>query len=521
MNRGRVVLVGAGPGDPGLLTLRGREVLAEAEVVVYDALLGPRLLDFAPPEAERIDVGKRAGKPAPSQEEIHRILIDRAQKGRRVVRLKGGDPFVFGRGGEEALALAEAGIDFEVVPGVTAAVAAAAYAGIPLTHRKLASGVALVTGHEADDKSESALDWDALARWKGTLVFYMGVANFPTIAANLIAHGLGAETPAAVIHWGTTPRQKVVMGTLRALPEAAAAADLKPPALIVIGAVVALRDRLKWFEKRPLLGRRIVVTRARPQASGLAARLEALGAETISSPAIRIEPPDDPAPLREAVRSAAAFDLPHRGGQAAGRHGWIVFTSPNGVEAFFAAMKAEGLDARALGGAGRQVAAIGPATAARLAAFGIRADLEPETFTSAALAEALAARQDLRGVPILLLRADIAPKDLGEALAARGAAVHEVTAYRTVADLASREAARALLDRGEADWITFTSSSTVKYFLEAVGAPRIRSSGARIASIGQVTSAAVREAGLDVTVEADPHTMDGLVDAIVAREASG
>ena len=508
MNRGRVVLVGAGPGDPGLLTLRGREVLAEAEVVVYDALLGPRLLDFAPPEAERIDVGKRAGKPAPSQEAIHRILIDRAQKGRRVVRLKGGDPFVFGRGGEEALALAEAGIDFEVVPGITSAVAAAAYAGIPLTHRKLASGVALVTGHEADDKSESALDWDALARWKGTLVFYMGVANFPTIAANLIAHGLGAETPAAVIHWGTTPRQKVVMGTLRALPEAAAAADLKPPALIVIGAVVALRDRLKWFEKRPLLGRRIVVTRARPQASGLAARLEALGAETIASPAIRIEPPADPAPLREAVRRAAAFE-------------WIVFTSPNGVEAFFAAMKAEGLDARALGGAGRQVAAIGPATASRLAAFGIRADLQPETFTSAALAEALAARQDLRGVPILLLRADIAPKDLGEALAARGAAVHEVTAYRTVADPASREAARALLDRGEADWITFTSASTVRYFSEAVGAPRIRSSGARIASIGPATSAAIREAGLEVAVEAGPHTMAGLVDAIVARETSG
>jgi len=506
MNRGRVVLVGAGPGDPGLLTLRGREVLAEAEVVVYDALLGPRLLDFAPPGAERIDVGKRAGKPAPSQEAIHRILIDRAQQGRRVVRLKGGDPFVFGRGGEEALALAEAEIDFEVVPGITSAIAGAAYAGIPLTHRNLASGVALVTGHEADDKAESALDWDALARWKGTLVFYMGAATLPTIAANLIAHGLGAETPAAVIHWGTTPRQKVVTGTLGALPEAAAAANLKPPALIVIGAVVALRDRLKWFEKRPLLGRRIVVTRARPQASDLAARLEALGAETIASPAIRIEPPADPAPLREAVRRAAAFE-------------WIVFTSPNGVEAFFAAMKTEGLDARAL--AGRRVAAIGPATAARLSAFGIRADLQPETFTSASLAEALAARQDLRGAHILLPRADIAPKDLGEALAARGAAVREVTAYRTVADLASREVTRALLDRGEADWITFTSSSTVRYFLEAVGAERIRRSGARVASIGQATSAAIREAGLDVAVEANPHTMEGLANAIVAREASG
>ena len=503
MTVGRVYLVGAGPGDPGLLTLRGREVLALADAVVYDALISPRLLEYAPAQAERIYVGKRAAAHAAAQDDICRLLVDRARRGQIVVRLKGGDPFVFGRGGEEALACAEAGIEFEVVPGVTAGVAAATYAGIPVTHRGLASAVGFVTGHEAADKPDSGLDWDALAKWKGTLAFYMGVANLRMIAENLVAHGRGADTPAAVIYWGTTSRQKVVTGTLRTLPGIAASSGLETPALVLVGEVISLRERLNWFEKRPLLGQRIVVTRSREQASGLVSRLEALGAETIEAPAIRIEPAADPAPLRQAVRDAKTYD-------------WIVFTSTNGVEAFFGAMAAENLDARAL--AGCRIAAIGPATAERLAQSGIRADLQPETFTGAAVAEALAAAQDLAGVRVLLPRADIALKELVEALASRGAQVHDVVAYRTKADMAARDAVAQMLARNEIHWITFASSSTVKNFLDAVGADAVRESRARIASIGPTTSETLRRAGLEPAVEAGPHTIPALVDAMIRYE---
>jgi uroporphyrinogen III methyltransferase/synthase len=331
----------------------------------------------------------------------------------------------------------------------------------------------------------------------------MGVSNLPVISENLIARGASPDRPAAVIHWGTTPRHKVVAGTLRTLPGLAAAAGLKPPAIIVVGEVVALRDRLQWFERRPLLGRRIIVTRSRAQASELASQLEALGAETIEAPAIRIEPPDDDAPLREAARNPAAFD-------------WIVFTSVNGVDAFFAALAAEGQDARAL--AGRKVAAVGPATAERLARSGIRADLQPDIFTGAAVAAAMAARQDLAGVRILLPRTDIAPRELADALAARGAHLREVVAYRTVPDVSGARAAAEAIDRGEADWITFTSSSTVTNFLDAVGADRVRASHARMASIGPTTSATLREAGLAPTVEAEPHTIPGLVEGIVKHD---
>ena len=505
MSRGRVYLVGAGPGDPGLLTLRGREVLGLADVVVYDALISPRLLNYTPQWCERIYVGKRSSAHTLSQDEINRLLVEKAGDGATVVRLKGGDPFVFGRGGEEALALVEAGIEFEVVPGVTAAVAGAAYAGIPVTHRHVASAVGFVTGHEAEDKPDSALDWDALARWKGTLVFYMGVSNLPVITRNLVGHGRGPDTPAAVIHWGTTARQRVVTGTLSTLPELVAAAGLGAPALILVGEVVTLRESLNWFERRPLFGRRIVVTRARAQASDLAARLEALGAETIEAPAIRIEKPEDPAPLAAAVRDLAAID-------------WIVFTSVNGVDAFFEALAAAGLDTRAL--AGRRVAAIGPATTAQLAHFGLRADLQPETFTGAAVAEALAAVQNLSEVRILLPRADIAPKELADTLSARGAIVREVVAYRTVPDLANREAIGEMLAGGEIDWLTFTSSSTVKNFIGAVGADGVRASRAKIASIGPTTSATLRDLGFAPTLEAASHTIPGMIDAIVKHEAS-
>ena len=503
MSEARVYLVGAGPGDPGLLTLRGRDVLALADVVVYDALIPRRLLDHAPAEAERIYVGKRAAQHTLSQEGINALLVEKARAGATVVRLKGGDPYVFGRGGEEALALVEAGIDFEVVPGVTAAVAAPACAGIPVTHRHVASGVALVTGHEADDKADSALDWDALARWPGTLVFYMGVRNLAAISANLIAHGRSAETPAAAVHRGTTPRQQTITGTLATLPQAAEEAGLEPPAVILVGDVVRLRDRLQWFERRPLFGRRIVVTRARAQASELAKRLEVLGAETLEAPAIRIEPPDDPAPLQTAARHAASFH-------------WIVFTSVNGVEAYFEALADAGLDARALATA--RIATIGPATAERLARFGLRSDLQPETFTGAAVAEALAATGNLAGLRILLPRADIAPKELPKALAAQGAEVREVVAYRTVPDTASCDVVAEAFEADEIDWLTFTSSSTVGNFIGAVGKDRVCASRARIASIGPTTSATLREAGLEPTVEAEPHTIPDLVNAIVSCE---
>ena len=500
MNPGRVYLVGAGPGDPGLLTLRGREVLGKADVVVYDALVSPRILDYAPEWAERVYVGKRSSQHTLSQEGINELLVDRARGGATVVRLKGGDPYVFGRGGEEALALVEAGIAFEVVPGVTAAVAAAAYAGIPVTHRELASTLTLVTGHEADDKADSAIDWESLARLKGTLAFYMGVANLPTIAANLMQHGLGGDTPAAAVQWGTTPQHKTVAATLATLPEAVVRAHLEAPAVVLVGEVVRLRGQLGWFEQRPLLGRRIVVTRSRAQASALVARLEALGAETLEAPAIRIRPPEDPAALRQAIRDDVLFD-------------WIVFTSTNGVDAYFAALAEVGLDARGL--AGGRIAAIGPATAARLAEHGIRADLQPEQFTGAAVAEALAATGHLAGASVLLPRADIAPTELCEALAARGAKVREVVAYRTVPDTAGSEVVARAMERHDVDWLTFTSSSTVRNFLDAVRADRVRRSGARIASIGPTTSATLREAGLEPTVEAAAHTIPGLVDAIV------
>jgi len=505
MSDGIVYLVGAGPGDPGLLTLRGRAVLASADVVVYDALLSPRVLGHAPPEAERIYVGKRSDRHTLPQHQINALLLERARAGQTVVRLKGGDPFVFGRGGEEAVALAEAGVPFEVVPGVTAGVAALAYAGIPATHRDHASTLGIVTGHTAAEKAEERLDWPALARWPGTLVFYMGVANLPSICRGLIEAGADADTPAAAIRWGTTPRQRTLAGTLATLPDRAAEADLQPPAVIVVGRVVGLRDRLAWFESRPLLGRRILVTRARTQASALLERLEALGAEAVEAPAIRIEPPQDPAPLAEAARHAGDFD-------------GIGFTSVNGVDAFFDALAEAGRDARTL--AGVRLATIGPATTERLSAHGIRADLQPATYTGTALAEALTEAADLSGATVLLPRADIAPPELADALAAHGARVTEVTAYRTVPDADGMGAAKQALAERRDDWITFTSSSTVRNFVTAVGAEAVREAGARLASIGPTTSAALREAGLEPTVEAADHTIPGLVAAILEHEGA-
>lgn len=503
MSKGCVYLVGAGPGDPGLITVRGKQLLGEADIVIYDYLASPRLLAHVRPDAELIYVGKKAGAHTLKQEEINALLVARAGEGATIVRLKGGDPYVFGRGGEEALDLVAAGVDFEVVPGVTAGVAAPAYAGIPVTHRKLASNFALITGHETPDKEGSDLDFEALARFKGTLGFYMGVRNLAPICENLISHGLDAETPAAIICWGTTSRQRVLTATAASLPQRAAEEGFEPPSIILIGKVVSLRAKLNWFEARPLFGRRIVVTRARSQASKLSARLEALGAEAIEMPAIRIEPPADPAPLAGAVADVASF-------------GWIIFTSANGVDGFFDALARAGLDSRALSAC--KLCTIGPATTARLDRFGLRADLQPKKYISTEIVKALSGAEDLAAVRILCPRADIAPGEMIEALSECGADVTEVTAYRTVPDGAGSESVVEMLGENEVNWITFTSSSTVKNFFTVVSPDAVRASDVRLASIGPATSATLAEAGFGPDVQAESYTIDGLVEAILTEE---
>ena len=490
---GIVHLVGAGPGDPGLLTARALELIASADTILYDRLIPAGALDGARPDAELVYVGKEGRGPQMPQEQIDRLLVEHGSAGKRVVRLKGGDPFVFGRGGEEALVLREAGIPFEVVPGVTAGIAAAAYAGIPVTHRDRASAVALITGHEDPAKPESAIDWPALAAFPGTLVFYMGVKQLPQIAERLIAGGRAADEPAAVIERGTLPGQRTVLATLATIAERAGAEAIHPPSITLVGPVAALREQgLRWFEDRPLAGRRVAVTRARAQASDLAARLRALGAEVIETPAIRIVPLDPPMP------DPAAYDL-------------VCLTSPNGVRLLFERLAAAGHDARALHGA--RVAAIGPGTARALREHGVIADVVPERFVAEALVEALA------GIPVsraLIARARVARDVLPDALRARGAEVDVLELYETVAEPLSDELVAAARD---ADYVTFTSSSTVRFFLDAAGGASALSAQTRLVSIGPVTSETLREHALEPHVEAERHDVDGLVDALVADAA--
>jgi uroporphyrinogen III methyltransferase / synthase len=493
---GTVYLVGAGPGEPGLITVRGAELLAVAEVVVYDALVNPRLLDGCPPGVELHYVGKRGGRHTLPQAEINALLVELSGRHSSIVRLKGGDPFVFGRGGDEALALRDAGIPFEVVPGVTAGIAVPAYAGIPVTHRGVASSVAFVTGHEDPAKDATDLDWGHLALGISTLVFFMGMLRMRDNFRSLIEHGRDPSTPAAVIEWGTYPRQRTVSGTLESLPDLVDREGLRPPVVVVVGEVVALRERIAWFEDRPLFGKRVVVTRARAQASGFAARLDAMGAEVVQFPTIRIVPAADEEPLLRAAREADGYD-------------WIVFTSVNGVARFWAAMRAVGRDARALGGV--SICAIGPATAAALELEGVRADLVPEKFVAESVLEALRAEGDLTGRRVLLPRAELARSTLPEGLEAAGAEVTDVVAYRTVPDGGEAERFREMLAAGEVDLVTFTASSTVNNFVDLVGTAI---GGAVVASIGPITSATARERGLPVHIEASEYTIDGLLDAI-------
>ncbi len=491
---GVVYLVGAGPGDPGLMTARSLALIGSADAIYYDRLIPPGALDGAREDAELVYVGKAPGVPSVPQEEIGERLIEAARASKSVVRLKGGDPFVFGRGGEEGEALREAGIEFELVPGITAGVAASAYAGIPVTHRDDASAVAFVTGHEDPEKEESALDWEALARFPGTLAFYMGVKRLGDNAAALIAAGRDADEPAAAVERGTMEGQRTVVATLGTLAEAVAREQVKAPALIVVGPVVARRESLAWLERRPLYGRRVVVTRARAQASGLAKTLRNLGAEVVELPAIRIEPTIGSNEVRSAIEGIGDYAL-------------IVLTSPNGVRLLFEAMRNASLDSRALAGA--TVAAIGPGTARALAKCGISADIVPERFVAESLVESLAT-VEVSAKRVLVARAADARDVIPEHLEGRGAEVDVVALYETVREEPSLEAIEAAQ---AADYVTFTSSSTVRNLTEALGE---RFPGAaRIVSIGPVTSEAVVDAGLEVNVEAARHDIDGLVDALL------
>jgi len=501
MIEGIVYLVGAGPGDPGLMTRRSLELIAEADAILYDRLIPADALEGARTGCDLRYVGKEPGNPAMAQEDIDALLVELGSEGLKVVRLKGGDPFVFGRGGEEAEALARAGVPFEVVPGVTSGVAAPAYAGIPVTHRDAASAVAFVTGHEDPEKEESALDWEALARFPGTLVLYMGMKNLPLISGRLIAAGRDADEPAAVIQRGTLPGQKAVNATLADIAERAGEAGIHPPAITVIGRTAALRDQLAWLESRPLHGRRVAVTRARAQASGLAARLRSLGADVVETPAIRIEP----RPVEGEVEKMAA---------RIGEYAVVILTSPNGAALLMDALSAMGRDARALAGA--TVAAIGPGTAAELERHGIRADVVPPRSVAESLVEALAG-VPVEGRRVLVARAAEARDVLPEAMDGRGADVDVVALYDTVAEPLDDDQLDAL---AAVDYVTFTSSSTVRFLLDAIGSPEGLPADGRVVSIGPVTSATAREHGLTVDVEAERHDIDGLVDALV-RDAGG
>ena len=479
-----VYLVGAGPGDPGLLTRRGAELLARAEVVVHDRLSAAELLELAPVDAERIDVGKAPRQHRMDQDQITALLVERGRRGQTVVRLKGGDPFVFARGSEEAQALADAGVTYEVVPGITSALAVPAYAGIPVTQRFSSTSFTVVTGHEDPASGEGTVDWDAVAKVGGTIVILMGVSRWPRIAERLLAAGRHRDTPAAAVRWGTRPEQSTTRATLATLGQH----DLEAPSVIVVGAVAA-RD-LSWFEDRPLFGRRVVVTRARAQASALGDRLEELGAEVVEAPVIEVaEPADGGAGLRGAIGRMAEFD-------------WLVLTSVNGVARTFAEVP----DVRALAGVG--VAAVGTGTAAALADRRIVADLVPDRFVAEGLLDVFPAPPPCGG-RVLLATAEAARPTLPDGLRAAGWAVEVVDAYRTAA-VEPDDRTRARI--AEADAVTFTSSSTVTNLTRSVGVDQIPPV---VVTIGPVTSASAAGAGIAVTAEADPHTIDGLVAALV------
>ena len=496
---GIVYLVGAGPGDVGLLTLKAVEALKKADVLVYDRLAEERILDFAPKDAERIYVGKASSNHAMKQDDINYLLVKKAKEGKTVVRLKGGDPFVFGRGGEEALALKEENAPFVIVPGITSAISAAAYAGIPVTHRGIATSFAVVTGHEDPNKEASSIRWRELATATDTLVFLMGVENLPKITKKLIENGRDKDTPAALVRWGTRANQEVLVTTVENAAKDVERTGLKPPAVFVVGNVVKLREKLAWFDSAPLFGKRVLVTRARSQASALTKLLEEQGAKVTEAPTIKITPPsDDYNALDAALKNIE-------------KYGWLIFTSANGVNEFFKRLHKQNKDSRALNNA--KIAVIGKATAAELLNYGIKADVTPKEFRAEGLIDALNG-QITANDNILIARAEEAREVLPESLKATGANVEVVPAYKTITETENAENLRELLINNEIDIVTFTSSSTVTNLVKLIGNADLLKN-TRTACIGPVTAETLERVGVKTDIVADEYTIEGLVKAIL------
>ncbi|HXC97728.1 MAG TPA: uroporphyrinogen-III C-methyltransferase [Verrucomicrobiae bacterium] len=502
-SKGTVYLVGAGPGDSGLLTMRGAELLARADVVVYDALINQDLLRLAPKGAEIIYAGKRSKDHAIPQDELNDLLVAKAREGKTVVRLKGGDPYIFGRGGEEAAKLAAAKIPFEVVPGVSSVVAGPNYAGIPLTHRDYSSSFTVITGHEDPEKQGAGVDWAQIAKISGTKVILMGVERIRELSDNLVKNGMPAETPVAMVHWGTTGRQQSIEGTLATIADVVEKTSFTAPAVTVIGDVVKLRKSLNWYESRPLFGQRVVVTRTREQASQLSRQLAELSAEVLEIPTIKIVPTDRKADLADALLELNSYD-------------WIVFTSPNGVTMFFESFFKAFEDLRDIGGV--RIAAVGPATAAKLRELHLKVDLMPEEYVAVKIAAAFAKFETIENLKLLLLRAEVATPELPAALEALGGIVDDVACYKTVPETEDLNGAAARLLEDGADWITFTSSSTVENFHARFDLPALlkKFPQIKLASIGPETTRAVETLGLKPDAEAKPHTIEGLVRALTS-----
>lgn len=505
---GTVYLVGAGPGDPGLMTLKGLDLIRAADVIVYDYLAGSRFIEEARPDAELVYVGKKGSAHTLEQIDINALLVAKAKEGKSVVRLKGGDPYLFGRGGEEAEDLVDAGIPYEVVPGVTSAVAAPAYAGIPVTHRDHASMVTFITGHENPDKDASAIDWAFLARNPGTLVFLMGVKNLPNIAASLIENGKPGDTWAALVRWGTTPQQESLVSTLERIPAQAEQRGIKAPAVLVVGAVAGLHNRLEWFENKPLFGKRILITRSRAQSKKMAEEISHHGGDPILFPTIQIRAPEDLSPVDDCIQRIGTFD-------------WILFTSVNGVERFFQRFFELRDDIRDM--AGPRIGAIGPMTASAIRKHGIKVDLLAKEYVAEGVL-ALLSNEEVRGKRFLIPRAEKAREILPEGVQELGGHVEVVPVYRTVVPADTDvEETRKMLRTKKVDAITFTSSSTVTHFVQLIDDPDLPSllDGVVVASIGPVTSKTIADSGLTVDVEASEYTIDGLVKALADHFRQG
>lgn len=495
----KVYLVGAGPGRADLITLRGAELLKTADCIIVDKLANPVLLQLARKDAEIIHVPKRIGPGSFTQDQVNRILADKALSGKTVVRLKGGDPCMFGRCTEEAQVLNAAGVEFEIVPGVTAAIAAAEYTGIMLTDRRYSSQVAFITGREAEGKEQTNLDWDVLARFPGTLVFYMGIGALPSIASKLVENGMSPEMPAALVADATLPTQRLVQAPLGRIAEECKKQQIEPPALVIVGPAAAGDPGLNWFMQQPLYGKGLVVTRDPEGNADSARKVIARGGRPIEYPTLAIQSLTD---RNEFLRALAEFPV----------YQWVIFTSANGVRIFFEALRKLGKDARVFGGI--KIAAIGPRTAEALEPFGIRADFVPEVFTGRELARQLIGYTDLRGKKVLMLRSEIASDELTEGLQAGGAAVTDVAVYTALPHRGDDKALIEQIRQGKVQWLTFASPSAVRGFFEQIPAESVHSYGLKVASVGPVTSKELVRVGVCVDVEATEHTIDGLLDAI-------